>query len=125
MIKRAPKICAGSALDGELHHYRRVLDGSLPELSEKEIRSDGYVVSTLEAAVWCLLKYNNFSDTVLAAVNLGDDSDTTGAVAGGLAGVFYGFNSISQRWLEKLACFEEILLLGKRFASVCSAGFSV
>ncbi|MBE6029193.1 MAG: ADP-ribosylglycohydrolase [Clostridiales bacterium] len=60
------------------------------QLEEDDIRSGGYVVETLEASLWVLAKYDNFKDTVLAAVNLGDDTDTTGAVAGGLAGIVYG-----------------------------------
>ena len=62
----------------------------LYQLSIDEIKSSGYVVDTLEAALWCLAKNQNFKDTVLAAVNLGDDTDTVGAVAGGLAGIIYG-----------------------------------
>jgi ADP-ribosylglycohydrolase len=119
MIIRAQKVCKGTVLAGELINYQRILDGSLPGLAEKEICSDGYVVSTLEAAIWCLLKNTDFSGTVLEAVNLGADSDTTGAVAGGLAGVCYGYNAIPQQWLEKLASFDEILALGKRFTSIC------
>jgi ADP-ribosylglycohydrolase len=92
---------------------KRVLDGSLPDLPEREIRSDGYVVSTLEAAVWCLLNNPTFSETVLLAVNLGGDSDTTGAVVGGLAGIYYGYGAIPRNWLERL---EDILALGEKFA---------
>ena len=62
------------------------------ELEEDKIKSSGYVVDTLEASLWVLAKYDNFKDTVLAAVNLGDDTDTTGAVAGGLAGIVYGLD---------------------------------
>jgi ADP-ribosylglycohydrolase len=74
--------------------------------------------STLEAALWCLLNHSDFSGTVLAAVNLGADSDTTGAVAGSLAGVYYGYSAIPQRWLQELARFDEILASGKRFVSI-------
>ncbi|MCL6478682.1 MAG: ADP-ribosylglycohydrolase family protein [Peptococcaceae bacterium] len=118
MRERAPELCAKTALAGELPHFERILNGSLPGLPEREIRSDGYVVSTLEAAVWCLLNNATFSDTVLSAVNLGGDSDTTGAVAGGLAGVYYGYGAIPRKWLERLARFEEILALFEKFASL-------
>ncbi|MGQ9533357.1 MAG: ADP-ribosylglycohydrolase family protein [Desulfotomaculales bacterium] len=116
--ERAHEACANTVLAGELAHFKRLLNGSLPGLPEKEIRSDGYVVSTLEAAVWCLLNYTTFADTVLAAVNLGGDSDTTGAVAGGLAGVCYGYRSIPDSWLQQLARFGDILALAERFASL-------
>ena len=65
----------------------------IDQLDISDIRSSGYVVDTLEAALWCLAKHDNFRDTVLTAVNLGDDTDTTGAVAGGLAGIVYGLDS--------------------------------
>ena len=65
----------------------------IDQLSEDQISSTGFVVHTLEASLWVLAKYDSFKDTVLAAVNLGDDTDTTGAVAGGLAGIVYGLES--------------------------------
>lgn len=71
-------------------------------LSRDEIRSTGYVVDTLEAAVWCIRKNDNYKDCVLTAVNLGDDTDTVAAVAGGLAGALYGYDAIPKEWLEKL-----------------------
>lgn len=75
----------------------------IDQLPEDEVESSGYVVHTLEAALWTLAKYDNFRDTVLAAVNLGDDTDTTAAVAGGLAGIVYGLDSdFAQECLEVL-----------------------
>ena len=68
--------------------------GTFGALPEEEIKSSGYVVHTLEAAVWCLLNTSTFADCTLKAVNLGDDTDTVGAVAGGLAGLAYGYSGI-------------------------------
>jgi len=65
----------------------------IDRLDESEIRGSGYVVHTLEASLWALANNDMFRDTVLAAVNLGEDTDTTGAVAGGLAGIVYGLDS--------------------------------
>lgn len=65
----------------------------IDQMDEDDISSGGYVVHTLEASLWVLAKYGTFEDAVLAAVNLGDDTDTTGAVAGGLAGIVYGMES--------------------------------
>lgn len=73
------------------------------KLPEKEIKSGGYVVETLEAAIWCLLNTNNYEECVLKAVNLGYDTDTTAAVAGGLAGLYYGFDDIPADWIDTLA----------------------
>jgi ADP-ribosyl-[dinitrogen reductase] hydrolase len=97
--------------------YGAVLDGSLPVQAEEEIKSSGYVVHTLEAALWCLLTYNTYAATVLAAVNLGDDTDTTGAVAGGLAGLAYGEAGIPAEWLASLARRADIEDLAQRLAA--------
>ena len=60
------------------------------------------MVDTLEAAVWCLLTTNNYKDCVLKAVNLGNDTDTVAAIAGGLAGALYGYETIPQEWRDTL-----------------------
>lgn len=70
--------------------------------SAEEIKSGGYVVDTIEAAIFSLLKTNSYKDCVLKAVNLGDDTDTVAAIAGGLAGALYGLDAIPQEWLETL-----------------------
>ena len=67
-----------------------------------DISSSGYVVATLEAAVYCLLHSKSYEECVLSAVNLGDDTDTVGAIAGGLAGALYGLDSIPEKWLTAL-----------------------
>ena len=79
------------------------LNGYLPFYKREEIKSSGYVVDTFKAAVWCLLENDDYASTVLAAVNLGGDTDTTAAVAGGLAGLFYQDDEnvgIPKRWIE-------------------------
>lgn len=72
------------------------------EVERDEIKSSGYVVDTLEAAIWCLLTTNSYKECVLKAVNLGEDTDTVAAVAGGLAGARYGYNNIPEEWLDVL-----------------------
>ncbi len=74
---------------------------TLADLTEDDIRSTGYVVDTLEAALWCLLTSTSYPETVLKAVNLGDDTDTV-AVAGGLAAIIYGLEGIPDNWLAQL-----------------------
>ena len=80
-------------------------------LKEDDIKSSGYVVDTLEAAIWCFLNTDNYKDCVLKAVNLGGDTDTIGAVAGGLAGVYYGMEEIPKEWLRLLPKKEWIVEL--------------
>ncbi len=85
----------------ELSHYDRLRDMKrLSEVPESGIKSSGYVVDTIEAAIWSLITTDSFEECELAAVNLGDDSDTVGAIAGGLAGLFYGYKAIPEEWLE-------------------------
>ena len=71
--------------------------------SEQDIRGSGYVVSSLEASLWCFLTTDNYRDAILKATNLGEDADTTAAITGQLAGAFYGVQSIPAGWLDKLA----------------------
>lgn len=66
------------------------------------VKSDGYCEHTLEAALWCFLNTGSYADCVLKAVNLGDDTDTTAAVAGVLAGVYYRFEAIPPKWVDRL-----------------------
>jgi ADP-ribosyl-[dinitrogen reductase] hydrolase len=94
--------------------YAQLLDGNLPALPEDDVNSSGYVVHTLEAALWCLLNHDTYAATVLAAVNLGEDTDTTAAVAGGLAGLVYGEAGIPAEWLADLARCDDIVNLAIR-----------
>ena len=84
----------------------------IDRFEERDIKSSGFVVHTLEASLWVLARYDNFKDTVLAAVNLGSDTDTTGAVAGGLAGIVYGLEDAFAR-----ECME--ILRGKEIIDKC------
>ena len=68
------------------------------EVSDIEIRSTGYVVDTLEAAIWSLITTDSLEEGLLKAVNLGDDTDTIGAVAGGMAGLYYGYENVPGEW---------------------------
>lgn len=68
----------------------------------EHVRSTGYVLDTLEAALWCAWNTDSYAECVLEAVNLGDDTDTTACVAGALAGAMYGYGSIYKSWIEQL-----------------------
>ena len=87
----------------ELQHYKRLRDlAEFEKVPEDNISSRGYVVDSLEASVWSLIKTKSFKDCLLEAVNLGHDTDTIGAIAGGLAGLYYGYECIPEDWLSKL-----------------------
>ena len=86
-----------------VHYYDRLRNISLfSALPADQIRSSGYVVDTLEAAIWALLNTDSFENALLKAVNLGEDTDTVGAVTGGLAGLYYGAEAIPSEWLEQI-----------------------
>ena len=85
--------------------------GSFRTKEPPEIRGGGYVVEALEAALWALHSTEGFVDGVLAAVNLGDDADTTAAIYGQLAGAVYGSDAIPERWRERVVMGERIVEL--------------
>ncbi len=80
----------------------------------EEIRSSGYVVHTLEAALWSVARTGNFRNAVLLAANLADDADTVAAVTGQLAGALYGLNGIPAGWLERVAWKDRLLETAER-----------
>ena len=105
----------------EIALFDRLLAGDISKLKEGKIFSSGYVLHTLEASIWCLLTTQNYEDAVLKAVNLGSDTDTTGAVTGGLAGILYGADSIRLSWVSQLARVDDIKDLASRLNSKFSA----
>jgi len=90
---------------------REVADAGYASLPEEAIRGSGYVVDSLEAALWCFATTESYRDAVLRAANLGDDADTTAAVCGQIAGAYYGEAAIPRQWREKLARRDEIEML--------------
>lgn len=83
--------------------FARILSGDLLGAGESEIASSGYVIHCLEASLWCVAQTTNYRAAVLQAVNLGDDTDTTAAVTGALAGVIYGRRGVPAEWVQQLA----------------------
>lgn len=73
----------------------------LKQTEERDMRSGGYVIETIEAAVWCLITTDSFKDCLLKVVNMGHDTDTVEAVAGGLAGLYYGVDAIPKDCLDE------------------------
>jgi ADP-ribosyl-[dinitrogen reductase] hydrolase len=103
----------------ERRHFQMLERGNLEGSAERDIASSGYVIHTLTASIWCLLTAASFEETVLKAVNLGSDTDTTGTVSGGLAGALYGLPSIPAEWKNRLARHDEIASLFAQFSAAC------
>lgn len=115
-----PQFLSGKVPPHEMKHYERILEHNIAEYSDISIQSSPYVVHTLECVLWCLIRGNNFRETVLQAVNLGEDADTIGALTGGLAGICHGLESIPEDWMRTLARREDILDLAERFETSLS-----
>ena len=104
------------SFEKELHHFDRVFSLNIQNLPRDEIKSGGYTISSLEASIWCLLNNENYKDTLLQAVNLGYDTDTTACIVGGLAGIYYGYEDIPNEWITQLARSDYIEDLIEDFA---------
>ncbi len=102
-------------LAGEKRYFAAALASDLATRPEKDIASGGHVVDTLTASLWCLLTSRDYTETVLKAVNLGGDTDTTGVATGGLAGVYYGLASVPTRWHTAMARARDLECLFKKF----------
>jgi ADP-ribosyl-[dinitrogen reductase] hydrolase len=98
----------------EKSHFDRVFSREIERLQIEDINSEGYVIDTLEASLWCLLNTSSYPEAVLKAVNLGEDTDTTAAVTGGLAGIYYGIESIPVEWMSAIARQNDIVALANR-----------
>ena len=105
---------ARSINPNEINLFNRLLKANIYDLPEEMIFSSGYVLHTLEASIWCLLTTDSYKDAVLKAVNLGQDTDTTGSVTGGLAGILYGFDNIPNSWVKQIARYKDIEDLATR-----------
>ncbi|UWY29044.1 ADP-ribosylglycohydrolase family protein [Flavobacterium sp. TR2] len=100
----------------EIQLFEKILKNDIWMYPENEIRASGYVLHSLEASFWCFLNSDSYEETVLKAVNLGEDTDTTGAIAGGLAGIYYGIENIPQKWIDNLVRSNDIKDLAKRLS---------
>jgi len=97
------------------YQYNRILSKKIIGLKEEEIKSSGFIVDTLEATIWCIINSNSFEEAVLKAVNLGEDTDTIGALTGCLAGLIYGLESIPEKWINSLQNKELILKISEKY----------
>jgi ADP-ribosylglycohydrolase len=99
----------------------QIASGSFKHREPPEIKGTGYVVKSLEAALWAFHRSHSFEQGCLLAVNLGNDADTTGAVYGQLAGAFYGEQGIPESWRSKLAYRDLIESFGDRLFSLAQS----
>ena len=98
--------------------YNRILNEEINKYHFDDISSRGYVVDTLEAALWCVLVHSNYEDTILEAINMGNDTDTVAAIAGSMAGILYGYDSFPKEWKETLIKRDYLIDLANKFEEI-------
>ena len=101
----------------ELRHFKRIFEDDLNDVDT--IKSKGYVIYTFESVIHCLKNTGNYRDAVLKAVNLGRDTDTTAAICGGLAGIYYGYDDIPVDWINTVDQIDKVLSLCEKFEAFC------
>lgn len=95
-------------------HFERIIHQNIYEIERKDIKSGGYVIESLEAALWCFLRKDSFVNAVLSAVNLGQDTDTIASITGGISGIYYGLTEVPTHWITSLPRIDEIITLGNK-----------
>lgn len=96
--------------------YSRLLKEDISKLKINEINSSGYVVDSLEACIWVLLQSDSYKSAIIGAINLGEDTDTIGALTGGLAGIVYGYDFIPEEWKDNIVRKEYLLDIFEEFS---------
>lgn len=102
--------------DEAVEAYSRLIKDDITKYKLKDIKSTAYVVDTLEAAIWVLLKSENYKETIIGAINLGQDTDTIAALTGAMSGIVYGYEQIPEQWLEKIARKEYLMDIFEEFS---------
>ena len=103
--------------DDTIKAYDRILKDNINELKVSEIDSNGYVVSTLETVLWTVINSNSYTQSIIVAVNLGNDTDTNAAITGSVTGIIYGMETFPNEWLSKLERVDYIKDISEKFSS--------
>ena len=107
-----------NAYSDEFRNFEKILSKKIVNVTKDEIKSSGYVIDTLEAALWTFFHADGYRNTILKAINLGGDTDTIAAIAGGIAGIYYGLNDIPKGWIQSIAKKEELYQMFEQFCAV-------
>lgn len=98
--------------------YNRILTNNITNLKIDDIKSSGYIVDTLEASLWIFLNSSDYKECIIASTNIGQDTDTIGAITGSLAVIYYGIDSIPKKWIDKLVKKDYLYDLAEKFEKV-------
>ena len=85
-----------------VEYYNRLLKTNIAKLRVDDLKSEGYIVYTLETALWVILNCSSFAESIVGAINLGGDTDTIGSIVGGIAGIMYGLDGTASKWISDL-----------------------
>lgn len=95
-------------------NFKRVIQNDIREVRIDNLKSGGYVIEVLESSIWFFLNKDSYEETILSIINMGHDTDTSAAIAGGLAGIYYGQEGIPNYWIASIARMEDIIELGRK-----------
>lgn len=95
-------------------HFKNIIQQDIKNTNIEDLKSGGYVIEVLESSIWFFLQKDTYEETVLSIINLGHDIDTSAAIAGGLAGLYYGMKGIPDLWLAFIARLEDIMDLSEK-----------
>ena len=110
--------CSMYIEDNVIDKFNRILQADLQNFKEEEIKTTGYAIDSLEASIWCFMNSSSYKECVLKAVNLGGDTDTIASIAGGMAGIYYGFETIPEEWINEIVRKDDILILIDKFSKI-------
>lgn len=105
----------------EREHFKKVIQQDIRNVDIKDLKTGGYVIEVLESSIWFFLKRGSYKDIILDIINLGHDTDTAAAIAGGLAGIYYGESGMPPRWVADTARVQDIRKLGEQLNEKYSA----
>ncbi len=98
----------------ERQHFSKIIQSDIRETALNDLKSGGYVLEVLESSFWFFLKSSSYKETILSIINIGHDTDTAAAIAGGLAGIYYGQQGMPEQWVASIARLQDILELGNK-----------
>jgi len=100
--------------DNEREQFKSVIQRDIRKVDYNDLKSGGYVIEVLESSIWFFLNSDSYEETILAIINIGHDTDTSAAIAGGLAGIYYGRAGMPDQWVASLARKDDIVELGRK-----------
>jgi ADP-ribosylglycohydrolase len=96
----------------EREHFENLIRNDIRDTPIDDLKTGGYVIEVLESSIWFFLNNDSYKETILSIINLGHDTDTSAAIAGGLAGLYYGQEGIPEEWIASIARLDDIVELG-------------